>query len=241
MLSSSLGWKDLVLKKYFEDSYHLPVYVQNNSKTKALAVLKTEVRQPEVNIIFLDLTMGVRIINFYHGKINESVIGEFGHTTVKKDGPLCFCGNRGCLEVMCTVDSIVHRCNELLEEGRCRGLSKIAGEKRGKITYDTVLQAFEAGDKDVSAVLKECGEYLGLGIANLINIFGPQRIIINGDILLECDFIYQVALKEIDKRAFEHFRKDVVYQRGSISKEQAIKGISFYVVDRLFDLDGPEV
>ena len=87
-ISASLKWKGLSLKEYFEKIFKLPVYVQNNSKTKALAVLRKNGINTEENIIFLNLTMGVGIINFYKNEINESVIGEIGHTTVKGWSPL---------------------------------------------------------------------------------------------------------------------------------------------------------
>ena len=174
-ISASLKWKGLSLKEYFEKIFKLPVYVQNNSKTKALAVLRKNGINTEENIIFLDLTMGVGIINFYKNEINESVIGEIGHTTVKKDGPLCFCGNRGCLEVMCSVDTIVDKCNRLLQQGRCLLLKDLIEKKNTPITYEAIIEAFSIGDDDVRNVLTECGQYLGIGIANIINIFNPKN------------------------------------------------------------------
>lgn len=240
VLSSSLRWRGLSLKEYFENNFNLPSYVQNSSRTKAISELRNNIDELEKNIIFLDLDMGVGIINFYEGKINEAVIGELGHTSVKKDGPVCFCGNRGCLEVMCSVEAVVNQCSELLQIGKCAVLQNMLNEKNLPLSYDILLEAFENGDNDVSKVFKECGEYLGLGIANIINVFNPQRIIINGDVLLTSDFIYQTAVKEANKRAYEQFTKDLKYEKVNIGVEQSIKGVSLYVTDRLFDLAGPD-
>ncbi len=240
IISSSLRWKGLSLKEYFESNFNLPVYVQNNSRTKALWELKTRKDISEKNVIFMDLTMGVGIINFYEQKINNAVIGEFGHTTVKKDGPLCFCGNHGCLEMMCSVDSVVNECDELLKNGKCEVLRKdMAGADR-VLNYQSVLDAYQKGDKDVKEVLEECGRYLGIGLANIINVFNPQRIIINGDILLNCSFIYETAVEEAHKRAHEQFVKDLRFEMVSIGVEEAVKGVSLYVADKLFELSGPE-
>jgi len=240
VVSSSLRWRDFSLKEYFEDLLHIPVYLQNNSRTKALAVLKKKQGEFEKNIVFLDLTMGIGIINFYDQKINEAVIGEFGHTSVKKDGPLCFCGNRGCIEVMCSVETILSQCDELLNHGKCKILKSILENKGLPLSYEIVIEAFEKGDADVRDVLRECGEYLGVGIANIINIFNPQRIIINGDILLTCDYIFETAVKEADSRAYEQFTKDLKYEKVNIDSEQAIKGVSLFVAEKLFDLSGPD-
>lgn len=241
VISSSLRWKGLSLKEYFETSFHLPVYVQNNSRTKALWELKTRKNAVEKNIVFLDLTMGVGIINFYEQKINHAVIGEFGHTTVKKDGPLCFCGNRGCLEMMCSVDAVVNQCCELLKQGRCGALAGILKKKGMPLSYQAILEAFDNGDRDVHGVLKECGEYLGIGLANIINIFNPQRIIINGDMLLTSDFIYETAVSEANSRANEQFIKELEYEKVNIGMEEAVKGVALYVSDRYFELSGPEL
>ena len=236
--SSSMHWKDVGLKAFFEKAFGLPVFVQNNSRTKALWRLRQNADEREKNIIFLDLAMGVGIISFYEQKVNEAVIGEFGHTTVKKDGPLCFCGNRGCLELMCSVDTIIAQCRELLSQGRCPVLRRAPAGRDDALDYPAILTAFRLGDPDVAGVLRECGEYLGIGLANIINLFNPQRIIINGDVLLTEDFIYQTALKEADSRVNELFSRNTVYEKVTIDTAEEIKGVALYVSDRLFDLAG---
>lgn len=240
VISSSLRWRGLSLKEYFENYFHLPVFVQNSSRTKALWKLSKDVLEEEMNIIFLDLAMGVGIINFYDHKINEAVIGELGHTTVKKDGPLCFCGNKGCLELMCSVDAVINQCNDLLLQNHCNILQELMKKKGSSLEYQTILEAFQKGDTDVEAVLKECGEYLGIGLANIINIFNPQRIIINGDVLLTSDFIYHTAIKESNKRINEQLANNIKYERVNIDFEEAIKGVALHVADRIFEINSKQ-
>jgi predicted NBD/HSP70 family sugar kinase len=235
-ISSSMRWKGLSIKEQFENTFHIPVYIQNNSKTKALWALRSYIGAEDRNVIFLDLTMGVGIISLFENKINEAVKGEFGHTTVKKDGPLCFCGNHGCLEIMCSVDAVVNLCSELLEKGKCRVLKGLLDGRKTALDYDLVLEAFEKGDEDVMQILFECGQYLGIGIANIINIFNPQRLIINGDVLLKSEFIYETAIKEASSRAYEQFLSDMKYQKVEIGDRESIKGVSLYVTDKLFEL-----
>lgn len=235
-ISSSMRWKGLSIKEQFENTFHIPVYIQNNSRTKALWALRSYIGDEDRNVIFLDLTMGVGIISFFENKINEAVKGEFGHTTVKKDGPLCFCGNHGCLEIMCSVDTVVNSCSELLEQGKCKVLAEMLSERKTALDYDMILEAFEKGDEDVRQPLSECGQYLGIGIGNLINIFNPQRLIINGDVLLKSEFIYETAIKEASSRAYEQFLADMKYQKVEIGDRESIKGVSLYVTDKLFEL-----
>lgn len=241
IISSSLKWKGLALKEAFEDAFGLPVHVQNSSRTKAIWELNSRKDVSERNVIFMDLTMGVGIINFYEHKINKAVIGEFGHTTVKKDGPLCFCGNYGCLEVMCSVDAILNQCTEALQNGRCDVLRTMLEQSDEILNYKLVLKAFRKGDRDVDGILAECGRYLGIGLANIINIFNPQRIIINGDELLTCEFIYETAVVEAKSRAYEQFVKDLKMEKVNIGMREALKGIALYIADRIFELSGSDI
>jgi len=239
VLSSSMHWRGVALKEYFEQAFNLPVFVQNNSRTKALWRLRQSKEEPEQNIIFLDLAMGVGIINFYDQRVNDAVIGEIGHTTVKKDGPLCFCGNHGCLEMMCSVDAIINQCSELLLQNRCPVLKRMMSQASADTPdYEMILQAFHQGDPDIPAVLRECGEYLGIALANIISLFNPQQILINGDQLLTEDTIYQTALAEADTRVNELFSKSVRYEKVCIDTAEEIRGLALYVSDQLFELSG---
>lgn len=223
--SSIMRWKDVNVREYFANAFGLHVYVINNSKTKALWQIKQYSGELDRKIIFLDLTLGVGIISFYNGEINESVSGELGHTTVMKDGPLCFCGNRGCLELVCSVKFILARCRD---------------KALPATTFDEALFLFSGGNAEIRDIFRECAEYLGIGIANIINLFEPNLIILNDNQLTSCEYIYQTALDEAERRAYRQFSRPVRYEKVSINTDQALRGVSYYVTDRLFALDGPD-
>ncbi len=234
--SSTMRWKGVRVGEFFKKRFDgLYVYVTNNSKTKARWQIKRLGEAAADNLIFLDLTSGVGIISFYGGKLNEAVAGELGHTTVMKDGPLCFCGNRGCLELVCSVEYILSRCREAHEAGGCKWMEGIE-----KLKFSDAVAAFEQGDEQVRDIFRECAEYLGIAIANIISIFEPKIIVINGDKLTRCDFIYQTARDEAEKRAYAMSITPNRYERVEISAEQALAGAAQYVADCLFALDGPE-
>ncbi len=236
VVSSIMRWKAVDVKSYFRDKFEgLHVYVTNNSKTKACWQATHMDAEAADNMIFLDLTSGVGIISFYGGKINESVAGELGHTTVMKDGPRCFCGNRGCLELVCSVDYILSRCRAAYEQGKCQWITDPSS-----LTFDEAIAAFEHNDEEVTEIFKECAEYLGIGIANIISIFEPRTIVINSDKLTRCDFIYKTALAEAENRAYNIFPVPTKYERVAVGTAQSLTGTSQYVADRLFALSGPE-
>ena len=236
IVSSSLHWKGLSLKQYFEEQSGLPVFVQNSSLTKAHWRLRQEMDETEHHVVFMDLAMGVGIVDFYNGQFNEAVIGELGHTTVQKDGPACFCGNHGCLELMCSVEAVLGQCRAALGQGRCSTLRQILDGRAAPLDFADVRAAAAAGDPDVASILKTCGEYLGIGLANVINLFNPQRIVLNGDVLLTEDSIYRTAVAEARSRVNELFAQSVQFEKVDIGPEESIRGIALYLADRLFEL-----
>ncbi len=236
IVSSSMHWKGLSLKRYFEGQFGLPVFVQNSSLTKAHWRLRQKMDETERHVVFMDLAMGVGIIDFFNGQINEAVIGELGHTTVQKDGPPCFCGNHGCLELMCSVETVLGQCREAMEQGRCSVLRARLAGRAEPLDFADVRAAAAGGDPDVAAILRTCGEYLGIGLANVINLFNPQRIILNGDVLLTEDSIYRTAVAEARSRVNELFARSVQFEKVDIGPEESIRGIALYLADRIFEL-----
>ncbi len=238
VLSINMKWKELFLKEQFENIFHLPVYIQNISKSKAIWAIRKYLNEDGKNVVFIDFKTGIGIISIYEHKIIEAVAGEFGHTTVKKDGPLCFCGNRGCLETISSSDYAINECRELLSNGKCIILKEIMYMGEKELNFDTLMEAFNKGDVDVTEVLMECGEYLGIGIANVINVFNPKRIIIDENDMLKSEFVYDIVIKEANKRAFDFFTSNLKFEKVDIKHTEIMQGISLYVVKKLFELSG---
>lgn len=237
VVSSSMHWKGLPLKELFEKEFGLPVFVQNNSMTKAHWRLHQGMAPDERHVVFMDLAMGVGLIDFYDRQISAAVIGELGHTTVQKDGPACFCGNHGCLELLCSVDAVLRDCREGLAAGRCRELAAVvAGREDAAPTYADAREAARRGDRDVQAAFRRCGEYLGIGLANVINLFNPQRIILNGDLLLTEESVYETAVAEARSRAIGPFASSVRFEKVDVGPDAAIQGIALFLADRIFEL-----
>lgn len=236
VISSSLKWKGVSIREYYENAFNIPTFVENSSKTKVRYKFGNENSHLDKNVVFLDLSSGIGIVSFCNGKINQSITGEIGHTSVKKDGPLCFCGNRGCLELMCSVDNIITQVKKLLSKGKCPVLQKLLKESNSVLDYSMILEAENKEDKDVCKVIRENGEYLGIGIANTINLFNPDRIIINGGSLFKSNLLHMTAISVSKQRAFKDFVKNTEIETITISDEDAIRGLALNVADKIFEL-----
>lgn len=222
VLSSSLKWTEFNLKEELENETGIPVFIDNVSDVKAVWYFHSEKQNRRDNMLMVDLENGIGACQYYNGEINRAMIGEIGHTTVEKDGEPCFCGNRGCLEAMCSVPRILQ-----LYADYC-GSEMISSEE--------LVQKLENGDKNAIRAAKECSQYLGIGLANLVNLCKPYVIAINtgGEKLLS--HVIKFAVPELKRRAYPVLLEDLNICEVSISEEDAMRGAAFNLCDRLFDL-----
>lgn len=217
--SAELNWHIDLSRHNLREKLNVEVFVENTSDMRAVWEFKGKTKENK-NVLFFDLDGGIGAVHFTGGEANPNTIGEIGHTTVKIDGEPCVCGNSGCLEVMCSVNRIVADC-----------------EKFGCINFDDVLNAFYSGDRKVVPSLDMCGEYMGIGLANLVNIFNPEKIVINGGDFLKCGYIIDKAISCLYKRANKLLTKNMAISKVEISKDEIIKGTALFMCDKIFSLE----
>ncbi len=223
--SASLKWKEFDLKTILEEKTGIPVFIDNVSFLKAVWYFCCANRIEKKNMLLIDLENGIGASQFYHGEINRAMFGEIGHTTVEKDGEPCFCGNRGCLEKMCSEQRLIR----LYEEQ--------SGDSG--VTLEYISEKYEQCDKAAKTAVEECGKYLGIGLANLVNLCKPLAIVINMGVYVKIRPMLEYALKEMKSRAYPVLLQDLEIREVTISEENTVKGAAFNLCDRLFDIEYP--
>jgi N-acetylglucosamine repressor len=160
----------------------------------------------------------------------ECFSGEFGHTCINEDGPLCACGNNGCIEAYASGPAIA--C-EALERGTpSAALLALAGGDPTRITAETLSRAADAGDAMAVEVFHRMGVHLGVGVSTLINVFNPQRIILGGAVSRASAHFLPSLLDTTNKRAWHASSKDVVV---STLERAAQRGAAALVLQQLFN------
>jgi glucokinase len=129
----------------------------------------------------------------WHGL--KDAAGEIGHMTVCPDGPLCGCGNRGCLEAMSSGTSIARRAREMLAAGRQSELSQVA-----RPTSADVVRLAKNGDPVASEIWDQAVRYLGIGVAAVITILAPERVVIGGGVTRAGDFLFASLREHVRQR-----------------------------------------
>lgn len=193
-------WNNLPLKELLEKALAIPVFIENDANAAALGEQWRGAGRDVTSMILLTLGTGVGggIIldnKIWHGA--DGMAGEIGHMTLLPDGRPCSCGNKGCLEMYASARGIMLSYKQALEE---------AGDRPSAnrpITAAEVYDAARTGSETAARVMNEMGRMLGIGIASLINIFNPQRIVIGGGVKDAWPLFIVSAREEIMKRAFE--------------------------------------
>ena len=138
----------------------------------------------------------------FHGA--SDCAGEIGHTTIDTEGRRCKCGNYGCLEAYASGPNIALRAvrGDRGRRGEPAGRPCVNGDLR-QITAQTVYQAAHDGDDLALEVVNDTAKFLGAGIANLLNIFNPEVVVVCGGVTLAGDHLFVPLRREVARRAFK--------------------------------------
>lgn len=183
------GWLRVPLIDHLQEALALPAVLENDANAAALGEFRYGAGKGARSIVYLTVSTGIGGGIILEGKIwhgLKDAAGEIGHMTVCPDGPLCGCGNRGCLEAMSSGTSIARRAREAVVAGRKTALSAIPA-----LTSADVVQLAQQGDPVAREVWESAVTYLGIGVAAVITILAPERVVIGGGVTKAGDFLFQ--------------------------------------------------
>ena len=180
------GWKEVPLKKELEKQLGVPVFVENDGNIAVLGVHVAELKSRPRHVIGIFVGTGIGgglIINgeLYSG-FNHTA-GEIGHMVIDVNGPKCGCGSRGCFEAVASRTAIFQRIKEGIKEGEKTLLTDMLGDSLEDLRSGDLRKAIRRGDKFVAKVIEQAAEYIGIGVANLINILGPEVVVLGGGVM----------------------------------------------------------
>lgn len=232
-------WTSVPLKKILEDRFGIPAAVDNHIAAIALAESVSGKYRGFKNALYIQLGPGLGMGIVIDGKLyrgSKRSVGELGHTTMSENGPICYCGNYGCLESLASDYAMVQQAEAAIREGVNTRIPEFA-HTPGKITPGAIFRAAQEGDRFASNLIERVGVLLGTAIANVVNIFGPELLILGGTMAVAGDLLMNPINRTLRTKALDQMEKGIEVRMSSFGREEAIKGAVTLALYRLLSRD----
>lgn len=178
-------WQKEDLRKVIEEEFGLPAFVDNDANVAALAESQFGAGRDSEYLMLVTLGTGVGAGLIFHQEIfhgASGIAGEFGHFTLNHDGPLCQCGQKGCVERYVGARWIIERARTTIPDYPDSKVNQLIKESGNKLTPEHIAQLAHEGDVLSIQVMKEVGTFLGAALGSVVNLLNLDLIIIGGGI-----------------------------------------------------------
>ncbi len=233
LFAPNLRWKDVELKKIIHEKYRLPVEIENDANCGALAEARLGAGSGSNNLIWITIGTGIGGGIIIDGNLIQGAGfagGEIGHMTMKKNGPVCGCGNKGCLEALAAGPAIIHQIRKAINSGTQTVILKMIDNDLNKITVGIASNAADTGDSLSLKVLNRAGEYLGIGVANLDNILNPEVIILGGGVMEAAGHrLLKIIKNTVQNRALSVAKNNLRIELSKLGNDAGLIGASLLI------------
>jgi predicted NBD/HSP70 family sugar kinase len=176
-------WRRVNLQEALRDTLKMEITLDDRARAVALAehLLWPENRRHQ-SAIYVQIGTGIGAGIFVNGRMLKGTAlagGEIGHMVIDRNGPLCACGRRGCVEAFASLGATVARVRKALDRG-VRTSLRTLGKSPSLLTIEMIVSAAHEGDPLANTVLREAGEALGCGIANAVQLLNPSLVVLAG-------------------------------------------------------------
>jgi len=197
--NTKLKLKDIPLKEMVEKKFRLKTWLENDANAIALAEKQFGAYRKFKNLVYITIGDGVGAGIIVNGSIfrgSNGGTGEFGHTSIDRNGIYCDCGNKGCLENYVSWPAIYSKLSSLITQGKHTIVLELAKGDIEKVTPNIFINALEKDDQLAKEIMEEVAKYLTTGIVNLVNLLNPDVIIFGGKVAYNNRFLLS-RLKEM--------------------------------------------
>jgi len=202
----NLGWSGYPVRQKISDALGLPAALDNDANCATYGEWWLGAGRGASSIVGVTLGTGIGGGVILGGELIRGAsgcAGELGHMTIDFTGRRCACGNYGCLEAYASGPNIAARAREGVEAGDHSILVDLVDGDPSRITAVTVYDALLKGDEHAQAVMLETAKILGAGIANVVNMFNPEIVVVVGGVTRAGDHLFGPLRSEVRRRAFD--------------------------------------
>jgi predicted NBD/HSP70 family sugar kinase len=222
MLSESLNWSDVPLVQRLSERLPYRMRLINRAQAAAWGEYWYGAGNGAGDLVYISISSGIAAGILIEGQLftgSRGFSGELGHTTVLTDGAPCVCGNRGCLETVASVPAIIRAI-------------KARGRLEELLSVQDVVAAVRDGDAVVVDEIKKAGRYIGIAVANLIDLFNPSRVIIGGQLAEAGEIVLSTIRETAQRRTFPLSFAGVQIVRNNLGADSVCIGACTLVIDQ---------
>ena len=241
IFSPDYHWENVDLLGPLRDRYEMSIILENSNRALAMGEKWFGAGKSSDYFICVNLGHGIgsAIIesgDVYRGSCGSS--GEFGHITLEKDGPICDCGNHGCLETLASGNAIARQARELVNKDTSSIIMSLANGKKEAIDAKIVFDAARSGDSLAKSIVDTAIEYIGIGLASYINLLDPDLIILGGGVANAGEILLSGLDNAIRKRQMKHAGRKVKIVVGMQGSDATAIGAASFILKDLIESGG---
>jgi len=229
LLAPNLNWTNVNIKTILQKKYNLPVIIENEANAGAYGEKKFGAGKEFENIIYVSAGIGIGVGLILNGSLykgSNGFSGELGHMTIQVNGSKCRCGNDGCWELYASEKALLNKA----------GLLDIPRPSDKEADLNNLMTLAENGNKEVITLFEQTGDYLGVGINNIINIFNPQQVIIGNRMASSKKWLMESLNKRVANQALWFQRSDLQIDFSELSTLSSALGVAAFSIENFLSV-----
>ncbi len=224
LLAPNLGWKKVHLKKILQEKYNLPIIIENEANSGAYGEKKFGIGKSFSNIIYISVGIGIGVGLILNGKLyrgHNGFSGEMGHMTININGDKCSCGNIGCWELYASEQA-------LIKNAKLQGIKPLTNTE---LSLESLIELATKDDQKTIELFKQIGDYIAIGINNVINTFNPEQIIIGNRMVSAQQWLSETLKNRIVNQAMDFHQKDLKINFSELTTHSSALGVVAFSVE----------
>lgn len=234
--NSQLELNEVDFVEQVTKKFQMKTWLENDVKALALAEKEFGNANDSRHMVYVKISDGVGagvVVNNQIFRGHNGGAGEFGHTSVDKNGMRCECGNTGCLEAYISWPSIVSRIHFSLQRGR-RSILRECLEAGDSLSTGIFIDGIEAEDPLCLEIAEDVASYLSAGLVNIVSLYNPELIILGGEVIQGNNYLLELTTKKVQQKGIQALVKDLTVRASELGENYELIGSVSIVFQDLF-------
>lgn len=237
--SVNLGpqWSSFPVRRALEEGLGFPVFIENNSNASALGEQWFGIGKDYRDLVYINLGEGIsagiilnnRVLHGFQGHA-----GEIGHIVMQEGGPLCNCGNRGCLESICGIPALLRNIKTELPLIKKDDPLKKIWDNKGKLKIEDLMSSATIKDSYSHELFKQISIYISKAIADIINFYNPEAVFIGGKMASVFEMFLGDIRNIVNSHAFPEIAVSTELKISSLGESSGVVGACALALRQLF-------